>query len=333
MSSYDPVNYSDKDHIHTPSDGHYSDDPHDGGRQMNGNGIYNDYTVKLTPKAYNPTLKFLCWECKNTKRVKFVMCSACVVFCLALILVIVSAVAHHHEQSNQKKQTKEYGLMAYGPDQNGMINFDHLDHKSYMAYFNRMEAALHDYDIVKQEAQLETKYIKCTDNMTSIPEGKVCMLHPIHFGENCQHITMYGIIEERPCVLLVLKLEKDFMPVLFNFTDTQNAEIHRILGDRISNTSVGVSCDGKTDEDKKHIGRNKQEGEPFDFHPREGFPLYYFLSKDTDGYINPAVMVQFNTLPTRQTVTIKCTAWAENFNNEAPQTSPKYSTEFTFDLK
>lgn len=35
------------------------------------------------------------------------------------------------------------GLFAYGPDANGVISFDHMDHKTYMNYYNRLESALH----------------------------------------------------------------------------------------------------------------------------------------------------------------------------------------------
>lgn len=34
------------------------------------------------------------------------------------------------------------GLLAYGPDDSGLISFNALDHKTYMKYFHRLEAGL-----------------------------------------------------------------------------------------------------------------------------------------------------------------------------------------------
>ncbi|KAL4233326.1 Atp1b1p [Mactra antiquata] len=329
--SYGQVSYSDKAHFSTMSDDHhYSDDVKNGDRYTNGNGIYNDVTVELKPKEYGGHYKLLCFSCKNTKKVKFIMVGALVVFIMALILIIVSAVAHHQSTSKSGHNEKSYGLFAYGPDSSGMITFDPLNHDTYMKYFYRLEKELNDYNIVTQVSDTD-RYISCDKNTTTVPEGKVCMQTAIEFGNNCQHTQMYGILEGRPCILLVLKPEKDLTPKLFNLSGTQNIELHRKLHTNWTRNAVPVICEGKTDEDKEALGTDKRGGAPVVYNPFQGFPQYYFIRRDVDGYINPAVMVQFNTVPTHRKVTIKCTAWAENFNDGQPETSP-YSTEFTLNI-
>lgn len=322
--SYDRVEYSDKTHFSTHSDEHhFSDDP-----VRNGNGVYNDYTVELKPKTYNPTFRFLCCECKNTKRVKFIMAGASVVFCMALVLIIISAVAHH--KASKQTSNKKYGLIAYGPDESGLVSFNPGDHKTYMGYFNRLEAGVADYNTLMQAANLK-KYIPCNDSFTKIPEGKVCMFTLEKFGERCQHYDMFGISEARPCILLVLKPEKELMPKPFDFTDGKNAEIKAMLENKTSDKSIPVSCEGKTEQDKALMNKIDFPNK-IDYNPANGFPLYYLLQRETEGHIYPAVMVQFNSIPTHQKVTVKCTAWAQNFNDGAPQNSEVYSTEFSIIL-
>ncbi|XP_060597649.1 sodium/potassium-transporting ATPase subunit beta-like [Ruditapes philippinarum] len=328
--SYDRVDYSDKAHFSSPSDEHhYSDDPVRNGTR-NGNGIYNDYTVELKPKPYRNSIKVLCCECKNTKRVKFIMAGAVVVFLLALILIIISAIAHHKQQQ-ANKGSPAYGLFAYGPDKNGLISFSPRDHMTYMNYFNRLESSLADYSTLRQSANLD-RYIHCDDNTTKVPHGKVCMLTMEKFGDNCQHFDMYGINEERPCVLLVLKPDDNITPQPFDFTDGKNADIKEKIGDRFSSKSVAVSCEGKTAKDQALMMRDNYTA-MVDYNPPKGFPLFYFLEREADGYLYPAVMVQFNTVPPNTQVNIVCTAWAKNFNNGQPQSSQKYSTEFAILLK
>lgn len=78
---------------------------------------------------------------------------------------------------------------------------------------------------------------------------------------------------------------------------------------------------------------NSGNGPQIDYNPGTGFPVYYFVQPERDsGYINPAVMVQFNTIPVNTEVTVQCTAWAQNFNNGKPQESTKFTVEFTFNI-
>ena len=78
---------------------------------------------------------------------------------------------------------------------------------------------------------------------------------------------------------------------------------------------------------------NNINGPQIDYNPPEGFPLYYFIQKvRNSAYIHPAVMVQFNTLQVNKQITVKCTAWSQNFNNGKPQESEDYSVDIIFNL-
>ena len=77
-------------------------------------------------------------------------------------------------------------------------------------------------------------------------------------------------------------------------------------------------------------GGNTTKAE-MDYNPKMGFPLYFFPLKSGSDYISPAVMVQFKSLQMNTDITVRCTAWARNFNNGKPQDPDSaYSTEFTF---
>lgn len=332
MSKY---THPDKINFRTPEDAEYHDHDHhvlNGKHSSNGNGIYNDYTIDLQPQTYKEPLRVCCFKFQNNKRTKFILVGATLVVVLSLILIIVAA-AGHHGSSNQQQpaQIKEYGLIAYGPDLNGRIEYNPTNSKSYMQVFNRLEHQFGDYSTVKQVNDLDS-YMICNDNTTNVPKGKTCMLTEIEFGPNCHHYNMYGIIEGRPCVLLVLKLPDSEMPVPFNLSDPKNKELASQLEVNNTDNAVALTCQGKTEDDRKLIGENKFAGPPISFHPGNRFPMYFFKWRSSPKHLAPAVMVQFNTIPSRHEVTVRCTAWAENFNNGQPQNSEVYSTEFVFSL-
>ncbi|XP_060599990.1 sodium/potassium-transporting ATPase subunit beta-1-like [Ruditapes philippinarum] len=121
-------------------------------------------------------------------------------------------------------------------------------------------------------------------------------------------------------------------PQPFDFSDGKNVDIKKKIGNRFSNKSVALSCEGKTAKDQALMMRDNYTA-MVDYNPPKGFPLFYFLEREADGYLYPAVMVQFNTVPPNTQVNIVCTAWAKNFNNGQPQNGQKYSTEFAILLK
>ncbi|XP_052809004.1 uncharacterized protein LOC128237474 isoform X2 [Mya arenaria] len=338
--SYDQVGYSDKQPISSSNE--FTDDPY-GNRDPNGNG--HDYT----PKLYNQGFSFLCFSSKNKKKAKFILASSVVVVILSVVLIIISIVAHIHKDKDgsgagQPKNTKLNGLFAYGPDDTGLLELHVSDHGLYMPYVNRMEGKMQVYSTIRQVNDQKT-FVTCNEDETFIlppNEDQACMQTAETFGENCQNFKLYGALELRPCILLVLTLEADHIPEPFNLSDPANAYVLKELASRHTMHDVGVSCYGKTEEDKKALvlhtangtSENMLDGGAFVYSPKNGFPTYFYAQKTRGlNYISPGVMVQLNHVPVNQKVTIRCTAWAKNFHDGHPETSNVYTTEFSVLLK
>jgi len=47
------------------------------------------------------------------------------------------------------------------------------------------------------------------------------------------------------CVLALFLQKEGFVPEPYTFNETENVDLQKILLDRASNTSVGISCAGK----------------------------------------------------------------------------------------
>lgn len=282
-----------------------------------GNGIYNDYTVQITPKEYRDSFKIACLRLEKTKRTAFIIFGIAIVLILVLLIIVVVAVVH--AKKNQKAQSvtrDEYGLLAYpvDKDEKPVIAFDPAAYSSFSKYVENIEFHLKDYDVLMQDANPD-KYVICSENMTSgsLEEGQVCMQTPITFGRYCRHVNLYGYPEERPCVLLVLKLNKDMKPSAHISDDDSNAELKKTLDKLAADGLIPLTCEGKTETDRNNMktlptGTNNSTTE-IEYHPHMGFPLYFFPVRNDSSYINPAVMVQFRSVKMNVDVTIRCTAW------------------------
>ncbi|KAH3724276.1 sodium/potassium-transporting ATPase subunit beta-1-like [Dreissena polymorpha] len=324
-------------------DSDYRDDPN--GNQR-GNGVYN-HTVK--PSVPQNRLQFLCFSCKNTKLVKFVMLGSAIVVLLALILVIVSAVGH--KENNAKSNgtvpiIRHFGLFAVGPDDSGNleIGLSHVD--TYMNFVKRMENNINVYSTIRQESNPDI-FKQCKNPETFIQppeENQACMQTLFSFGDKCTNFNLYGMLEGQPCVLLILRLDTDINPEPFNLSLPENVEILKRLSSRHDPSNVGVSCEGKTKADQdlmvmRTVENNQTvekmpEGGQISYNPANGFPTYFFAQKKRgENYVSPAVMVKFNSIPANHRVTVRCTAWAKNFNDGHPENSTMYTTEFSILIK
>ena len=101
-SQYDRVSYPDK--VQFASE---LEDEHDGVGHQTGNGIYNDYTVQITPKPYTESFKIACFRIEKTKRSAFIICG---ILAIVVLVIIVAATVHGHIQAQKgKTQLKTKG--------------------------------------------------------------------------------------------------------------------------------------------------------------------------------------------------------------------------------
>lgn len=329
-NQYDRVSYPDK--VQFASE---LEDDHDGVGHQTGNGIYNDYTVRIPPKLYTESFKVACFRIEKTRRTAFILCGVLVLVIL-VIIIAVAANGHIRSQSGNKPPQSKQGLVAYPylEDGSSVISFDPMDYNSYNKYIENMEFHMNDYDIIKQESHLES-YVVCAWNRTaeSLSEGQVCMQTPITFGPYCQHMNLYGFKDEQPCVLLVLKLEEGVKPEPYDVNSVTDPALKNKLSDSVKNGMIPIRCEGKTEADRKNMMitdvSNNNSTTDIQYHPT-GFPLYFFPVKSNSNYINPAVMVQFRSVKMDADVTVRCTAWVKDGDKSPQDDGSIYATEFTF---
>lgn len=317
-TQYDRVSYPDKVQFASEPD------DHDEVGHETGNGIYNDYTVQIQPKQYREPFKIACFRIERTRRTAFVLFGILAVLIMVILIIVIAA--HAHTSANNAANKRRYGLFAYpkAKDGSSVISFNNKSYDSYKHYFENIEAQITAYDTVTQENQLD-KYVKCNYvNMTAenLTAGQVCMQTFITFGPNCQHVNLYGYMENKPCILLILRLNEHAKPSVYS---ASNEEVKKIVDESASQKYIAVTCEGKTDKGPVTIET--------EYHPKLGFPQFFYPGKNDKSFIDPAVMVQFRSLQSNVEVKVRCTAWVNNDENTSPQDYGSiFSTEFTLKL-
>ncbi|XP_021368767.1 sodium/potassium-transporting ATPase subunit beta-1-like [Mizuhopecten yessoensis] len=327
-SKYDRVAYPENVYLHSDAD-----------MEDFGTGVYPVSVISRKP-FHDDSINFGCFKVRR----KF--STLLIVFGVILLLLVITigigihaAVAHkatqeekHMCNSGTSPNAKDFGLLVEPMIKNSgsAICFDATKPDTYLQYLNRLDYFTHDYSAIPQTGE---EYVDCTN--ATAPDGKKCRFDIHKFGSLCTHGKDYGYNQGRPCVLLKLMMPKGIVPEVFGKEDTVTKT--KLQNGLWSGDHVAVTCDGATPDDKAKIGNtpytgpnNLTEG-PFYISPKEGFPVNFYKDGNT---VVPAVMVGFNNLMiTRNTyITIKCVAWAKNFNNGDPASSIAYTTTFNFHL-
>ncbi|XP_060063285.1 sodium/potassium-transporting ATPase subunit beta-like [Ylistrum balloti] len=328
-SKYDRVAYPENVYLHS-----------DGEMEDFGTGVYPVSVISRKP-FHDDSINFGC--CKVRRKFSTLLIITGVI---ALLLVITISIGIHaavtHQNLEQKlppacssganPNAKDFGLLVQPmvEDSGSAICFDATKPKTFLPYLNSLDFYTHAYSTIPQHGD---DYVDCTN--ATAPEGKKCRFDIHKLGGLCTHGKQYGYDQGRPCVLLTLKMPKGIVPEVFE----KDADITKTkLQNGIwSPDHVAVTCEGATPEDKANIGsmtykgpNNITEG-PIYISPKEGFPINFYKGGNT---VLPGVMVGFNDLKiTKNTyITIKCVAWAKNFNNGDPANSIAYTSTFKFHL-
>ena len=314
QSKYDRVDVPDNLFLHS-----------EGETEDFGTGVYPISVISRKSNFKNDTVKVACFKMRRKSRCHLMIGG--LLFLLVLVLIIVIATKHNDATSKADIQTK--GLM-FEPliDHIPFIKYSIADMKTYSKYIDKLQYYVYEYQSVHQP---DSTYVDCTNG--SAPAGKACRLTYSDFGSHCTHNNVYGYSQGRPCVLLRLKLDDNAVIDPFTTADTQIINMLNGTGRSWADNHVGVTCDGETESDRKAMGKASNYYEDgikeyvMTYHPPTGFPVWFYPKKN-EHYKIPAVMVHFNTIHTFHLVTIKCTAWAKNFNGGKPQDSNVYSTRF-----
>ncbi|XP_069128064.1 sodium/potassium-transporting ATPase subunit beta-like [Argopecten irradians] len=330
-SKYDRVAYPENVYLHS-----------DGEMEDFGTGVYPVSVISRKP-FHDDSINFGC--CKVRRKFSTLLIIIAVILLLLVITISIgihAAVSHQQQlqsengtpacSSGKNPNAKDFGLLVQPMLDNAgsAICFQPYKPETYLEYLNSLDYYTHVYSAIPQQGD---DYVDCKN--ATAKEGQKCQFDIRKFGSLCTHGKNYGYDQGRPCVLLTLEMPKGIVPEAFGKEDAvakanlQNGEW--------SADHVAITCDGATPEDKKHIGstvytgpNNTTQG-PIYISPKEGFPLNFYKGGNS---VVPGVMVGFNDLMiTKNTfITIKCVAWAKNFNNGDPANSIAYTTTFKFQL-
>ncbi|KAL5009940.1 hypothetical protein ScPMuIL_012245 [Solemya velum] len=323
-SKYDKVAYPDSAYLATSEHGDF------------GTGVYS---VSYKDYRRENTFKLACFRIhKRRKRTIYFVCGMVVV--LVIIIGIIIALTGSRTNAGQPAvhkmmDDKKIGLDFYPKplDGSNLIKFS-MKSSTYMQYTKNLDYHVHVYSPMEQSGK---EYDRCNNNTR--PEGKQCRFDMQDLGE-CSNMNQYGYGEQRPCVLLMLKPPNGTKPVLFEpdnievnkyFQPQWSPNANETFGTRWSPDHVAVSCRGETRDDVKFMGKSEPVLKfiPIAYMPANGFPMKFYPAVSNPNYRYPGVMVQFNTILTNKRVSVKCTAWAKNFNNGHPETSTEYTASFS----
>ncbi|ESO89248.1 hypothetical protein LOTGIDRAFT_229134 [Lottia gigantea] len=265
------------------------------------------------PRRGGFSLKNICDCLRNQSLLVKGLIGFAIVFGIIMTIIIVMSVKRssspeqtleNHSYPNYRN--KKYGLQFYPQpeDESILINFRPMTYASYKHYYNMLNGILHDYNILNQ--QNPEKYVDCSDK--NAPGDKVCKFPSTKLGK-CTTNHEYGYHEGNPCVLFKLMLPPNMKP-------TSALSGKSELGERWSSNSIGISCKGQTPEDDENIGKKYLKNiPPIQYFPSAGFPTFYYrhLNNGTE-FLDPLVMVKFNTVADHHFVNIECKAWLEDID-------------------
>ncbi|XP_067675053.1 sodium/potassium-transporting ATPase subunit beta-like [Haliotis asinina] len=274
---------------------------------------------------------------KHSRRKYLVIAVAGAIILLIVLVIIAVAVKKKHQeqaavmcnrrprpanlQKWQNKSAEGLQVFPYSEDMTALISFcvnNGHNIGGYGEYLNNLEVHTYDYHMMNQQGD---DHVRCND--TYAPPDKVCVFDLTEVG-HCNHFNDFGYSSARPCVMLQLNLPRNATAVPF----ANNTAVSQKLGHRYSPNYIGVTCDGATEEDRKHIAKDTLFSSPIQYFPANGFPVYWYRPRTKDKFLAPIVMVQFNTLHEHAYVNITCTAWGKSFNNGKPETSNLYTSSF-----
>jgi sodium/potassium-transporting ATPase subunit beta len=122
----------------------------------------------------------------------------------------------------------------------------------------------------------------------------------------------FGYKEGKPCVLLKLNRVFDWTPHPFDSAEALDSEVGKeaqhVLGDRMTNTSIGVSCEGENDGDIDNLGQ-------VEFYPNDGFPFQYYPYRNAQFYRAPLVFVKFPNVQPGVVIQVWCKLWEKNIKH------------------
>lgn len=264
-------------------------------------------------------IKAVCDEIRNRSRPKCLLAVFVTTLVLILMLLAIAIAASHKAPEPvsgyyEAWENKTTGLMFFpwGLDDDAgrtvHIHFSVEKPEEINNIKKIMDNVTTAYQILRQ--QDSSIFVDC--NASYAPPDKVCKLALSAFGNQCTSVYSYGYRHNTPCVLLMLRLPKDWTIRPYEPKDGPvYIKAENMLGDRVSPEYVGISCEAASPEDAKNIHNSTLDGDPIEYHPPKGFPSYVYRKRTVEQFLTPAVMVHFKTVRDFRPTRINCKAWGQ----------------------
>jgi sodium/potassium-transporting ATPase subunit beta len=75
------------------------------------------------------------------------------------------------------------------------------------------------------------------------------------------------------------------------------------------NERVWIDCQGENPADRENLG-------PVIYHPTNGISKNYFPYRNQEGYLSPAIFVEFTQVKFGVMIAVECRAWADNIEHD-----------------
>jgi len=188
-------------------------------------------------------------------------------------------------------------------------------------WVERLEDYVKDYE---NETTWRSKVTQedCGDLAVNPPGRKsICKVKPTElFQGNCTREHSYGFKDGRPCILLKMNRIIGWTPTpldplyLNEFEDLPKHLAEQIKknkedGNDDLNKRVWIDCQGENPADKENMGE-------IIYHPTNGISENYFPYENQEGYLSPAIFVEFTNPKHGVMIAVECKAWAENIKHD-----------------
>ncbi|XP_047987250.1 sodium/potassium-transporting ATPase subunit beta-2-like isoform X2 [Leguminivora glycinivorella] len=203
------------------------------------------------------------------------------------------------------------------------ISYKVSDNNTFLPWIRRLNDTLSEYNKIRTGSNAG-KLVQCNYH-TVLNKDQVCDVN-VNLFYPCTAANNYNYQNGKPCVFLKLNKVANWVPNLFNTTESLPASMPLDLKQAIKPQSgkpemnqVWVSCEGVSQEDKDSIGSLQYI--PNSAH---GFPSYYFPYAKQEAYLSPFVVVLFENPTLDKPINVVCKAWAKNIVDKNEQVSIRF---------
>lgn len=156
----------------------------------------------------------------------------------------------------------------------------------------------------------------------SKPDQKACAVDFKKLTKNCNEANMFGMDDDKPCVLLKLNRIYGWKPDLWENSAEESFPTELIDSDYdTKNNMIWIECHGENPADKDNLPKDSIK-----YYPQQGFPLAYYPYTKQKNYRSPLVFVQFEKVTPNIGLMVECKAFAKNIRVD--QTDKEGSVHF-----